>query len=105
MNRGEYLHLLGEKTVLGRMIAETPEDDVLDLASLAARLKTVEDAIAQGRPDERDPARVRLTFKGRRSSGWRRSTVSRRPSQPLLRRSRRHSPQWGRLPIEVHISF
>jgi hypothetical protein len=47
------------------MVAETPEDDVLDRASLTARLRTVEAAIAEVRPDEREPARVRLTFKGR----------------------------------------
>ncbi len=65
MNHGEYLHLLGEKTALERMIAETPEEDVLDRASLVARLKRVEEMIAQARPEEREPARVRLTFKGR----------------------------------------
>jgi hypothetical protein len=65
VSRGEYLHLLGEKSALERMVAETPEDDVLDRASLTARLKTVEAAIAAARPDEREPARVRLTFKGR----------------------------------------
>lgn len=47
------------------MIAETPEEDVLDRESLVARLKTVEEMIAQARPEEREPARVRLTFKGR----------------------------------------
>jgi hypothetical protein len=65
MNRGEYLHLLGEKTALERMIAETPEEDVIDRASLTARLENVEAALAQAKPDEREPARVRLTFKGR----------------------------------------
>lgn len=65
MNRGEYLDLLSEKATLERMVAETPEDDVLDRASLTARLNAVEAAIAKGRPDERDPARVRLTFRGR----------------------------------------
>lgn len=65
MNRGEYLHLLGEKTALERMLAETPEEDVIDRASLAARLESVEQALAEAKPDEREPARVRLTFKGR----------------------------------------
>lgn len=65
MNRGEYLHLLGEKTALERMIAETPEEDAIDRASLIARLKNIEDALAQAEPDAREPARVRLTFKGR----------------------------------------
>jgi Uma2 family endonuclease len=42
MNHAEYLHLLGEKTALERMIAETPEEDVLDRASLTARLRQIE---------------------------------------------------------------
>lgn len=65
MNRGDYLHLLGEKSALQRMIAETPEEDVLDRGSLSARLKTVEAALSEVNPDEPEPARVRLTFKGR----------------------------------------
>ncbi|MBT9561255.1 MAG: hypothetical protein IV100_35000 [Myxococcales bacterium] len=65
MNRSEYLQLLGEKTAIERMIAETPQEDVLDLASLYARLKSVVGALSQAKPDEREPARVRLTFKGR----------------------------------------
>lgn len=65
MNRGEYLQLLGEKTAVERMIAETPEEGAIDRASLSARLENVEEALAQAKPDEREPARVRLTFKGR----------------------------------------
>jgi hypothetical protein len=65
MNRGEYLDLLGEKTALHRMIAETPEEDVIDRASLSARLRSVEATLIHAKPDEREPARVRLTFKGR----------------------------------------
>jgi hypothetical protein len=65
MNRGEYLHLLAEKGALERMIAETPEEDVIDRASLTARLGSIDRALAAAKPDEREPARVRLTFKGR----------------------------------------
>lgn len=65
MNRGDYLQLLGEKTAIERMIAETPEEDVLDRASLSARLTSVEAALSQAMPDEREAARVKLTFKGR----------------------------------------
>jgi hypothetical protein len=65
VNRGEYLQLLSEKTAIERMIAETPEEDVLDRASLSARLTNVEAALSEAKPDEREPARVRLTFKGR----------------------------------------
>ena len=45
MNRAEVLDLLGEKTALERMIAETPAEDVIDRASLAARLEAVEKAL------------------------------------------------------------
>lgn len=65
MNRDEHLHLLSEKRALERMLAETPEEDAVDRASLGARLSNVEDALAQVKPDEREPARIRLTFKGR----------------------------------------
>lgn len=65
MNRSEYLQLLGEKAAIERMLAETPEEDVLDRTSLSARLKSVDHALSQAKPDEREPARVRLTFKGR----------------------------------------
>jgi len=53
MNHGEYFHLLAEKTALERMIAETPEEYVIDRASLAARLKVVEKGLAETKPDER----------------------------------------------------
>jgi hypothetical protein len=65
LNRGEYVQLLGEKAVVRRLLAETPEEEVIDRASLRARLKRLEDALAQATPDEREPARVRLTFRGR----------------------------------------
>ena len=65
MNRGEYLHLLAEKTALEQMIAETPKEEVIDRASLTARLESVERMLADAARDEREPARVRLTFKGR----------------------------------------
>lgn len=65
MTRGDLLHLLGERTALERLLAETPAEDVLDRASLEARKRAIEEAIAQARPDQREPARVRLTFRGR----------------------------------------
>ncbi|HRX61387.1 MAG TPA: hypothetical protein P5260_09270 [Candidatus Competibacter sp.] len=65
MNRQDALHLLGERSALQRMIADTPEEEVLDRGSLTARLEEVEYQIAQARIDEREPARARLTFKGR----------------------------------------
>ncbi|MDG4560912.1 MAG: hypothetical protein P9E88_06430 [Candidatus Competibacter sp.] len=65
MNRQDALHLLGERSALQRMIADTPEEEVLDRGSLIARLEEVEYQIAQAQIDEREPARARLTFKGR----------------------------------------
>lgn len=65
MNREELLQLQSEKTTLRRMLAEMPEDDVLDRSSLSARLQEVEEAIRLGQSNGSTPARVRLTFKGR----------------------------------------
>lgn len=65
MNRQDALHLLGERSALQRMIADTPEEEVLDRGSLIARLEEVEYQIAQAQIDEREPARAWLTFKGR----------------------------------------
>lgn len=65
MNRDDYLHLLAEKAAVEHMLAETPDEDVLDRSSLAARLTRIEEKIAQAPSEEREPARVRLTFKGR----------------------------------------
>jgi hypothetical protein len=65
MNRGEHLHLLGEKQALERMLAETPDDDAIDRASLEARLSGIEKALAGTPADERAPSRVRVTFRGR----------------------------------------
>ncbi len=55
---GEYQLLLSEKTALEQMIAETPEEDVLDRRSLTGRLNTILEAIAHAEPFERDPTNV-----------------------------------------------
>jgi hypothetical protein len=65
MNRREHLQLRAEKTALERMIAATPVDDILDRGSLVARLEEIEQRIAELEREEREPARVRLTFRGR----------------------------------------
>ena len=64
MSRQDYLHLLGEKTEVERMLAETPVDEVI-VRSLIGRLEEIAERIAAAEPDKRDPARVRLTFQGR----------------------------------------
>ncbi|SMF95012.1 hypothetical protein SAMN02949497_2352 [Methylomagnum ishizawai] len=65
MNKVDLLNLLGERSTLQKMIASTPEEDVLDRSSLLARLEEVEDEIGQAQVDEHEPARACLTFSGR----------------------------------------
>ncbi len=65
MNRGEHIRLLAEKAALERMLADTPEEDAMDHASLGARLANVLATLGSAETEEREPARVRLTFKGR----------------------------------------
>lgn len=64
MNRGEYISLLGERSSLERMLAKTPEEDVLDRLSLTDRLNVINELIGAAQLDEREPARVSLTFRG-----------------------------------------
>ena len=75
VNRGEYLQLLGEKTAVERMIAETPEEDAIDRASLSARLKNIEEALAQAElrdaRRERDEALSRVAAEaGKDLAAW-----------------------------------
>ena len=65
MNRNDLMHLMAERAALTRMIAETPEEDVIDRASLSIRLEKVERQIKANPLPEREPARAVLTFKGR----------------------------------------
>ncbi len=64
MNRQDYLHLLAEKSFLERVMAETPEEFVIDRMSSEARLRSVEESLNAAKIDEREPARARLTFRG-----------------------------------------
>jgi len=52
----ERLDLLGEKTELERMLEETPVEDVLDRASLEARLASVEAALSKAEGEQCDDA-------------------------------------------------
>ena len=65
MNRNDLMHLMAERAALTRMIAETPEEDVIDRASLSIRLEKVERQIKANPLPEREPARAVLTFKGK----------------------------------------
>jgi len=64
MTNPNRMHLLAEHAALERLIADTPEDEVLDRGSMSARLEELEQRIAKAGADEREPARVRLTFRG-----------------------------------------
>jgi hypothetical protein len=65
MTHDEFIHLLSERAALQRFIDETPEEDVLDRGSMIARVEELDELIAAGETDQREPARVRLTFRGR----------------------------------------
>lgn len=65
MNRDEHIALLAERSALQRMLADAPEEDVLDRASLTVRLQMVEQRIATAAVLQRDLARARLTFEGK----------------------------------------
>jgi hypothetical protein len=47
MNRQEYEFILAERTQLRQMLERMPEDDVIDRISIQARLKRVDDLLAE----------------------------------------------------------
>ena len=65
MKTQEYQYLLAERTTVYRLLAETSPDDVLERSGLEARLEKLEHELASTEPPSREPARVRLTFRGR----------------------------------------
>lgn len=65
MNLQEYKRLLAERTTLQRLLAAIPVEDVLDRSGLQSRLGIVEDELRSAPPPNREPARARLTFRGR----------------------------------------
>lgn len=65
MTRQEQIYLLSERTALERMIAETPEEEIIDLRSLHARLDVVNGELAAHPTLDREPAKARLTFRGK----------------------------------------
>jgi len=65
MNRQERMHLLAERTALQRMIAATAPEEIIDLGSLNTRLEIVNQILDEAPEDTRQPARARLTFRGR----------------------------------------
>ncbi len=65
MNSLRHNHLFAERTTLKRMLSEIPIEDVLERSGLEARLEDVENELATAGPPRREPARARLTFRGR----------------------------------------
>lgn len=65
MNIQEYKSFLAERVSLQRLLEEIPLEDVLDRASLNSRLETVERELSHVKATVREPARARLTFRGR----------------------------------------
>ena len=65
MTLQEYKRLLAERVSLQRLLAEIPVEDVLDRSGLESRLELVEHELSQVAPPNREPARARLTFRGR----------------------------------------
>lgn len=65
MNLQERHHLLAERSLLERMLASLPESSVIDRMSLEARKGEVENALATAAVPSREPARARLTFRGK----------------------------------------
>lgn len=65
MNLHTYRRLQAEQKAIANMLAEIPEDRVIDRISLEARMRSVEEELASQPPPERQPVRARLTFRGR----------------------------------------
>lgn len=65
MNRRDRVFLLSERETVQRFLAETPQENVIERGSWESRLKDIEARLADATADEAEPARVRLTFKGR----------------------------------------
>src|ERR1017187_120376 len=69
MTKVDYQQLLSEKTVLRRMLDATSDDQVITRVSLNSRLATVESRLASSPVDERAPATMKLTFRGKPVGG------------------------------------
>jgi hypothetical protein len=65
MNIHEYRQLQAERSALQELITQVPESSVIDRMSLESRKRDVEAAIAAQPAPTREPASVRLTFRGK----------------------------------------
>ncbi|MBK1735979.1 hypothetical protein CKO15_11970 [Halorhodospira abdelmalekii] len=69
MNHKERLALEAEFNSLQLMLEKIPQEDVLDRASVEARLNVVQEHLNNAAPFEQVPARAVLTFSGRPVTG------------------------------------
>lgn len=65
MSHDEYSQLLAERGTLLRLLAGIPEDSMLVRSGFQARLEGVESRLDAVNADHWEPARARLTFRGR----------------------------------------
>jgi hypothetical protein len=65
MNPREYKQLLAEANALEQLLADIPYENVLERPGVEARLDHVKELLASAVPPSREPARARLTFRGR----------------------------------------
>ncbi|RDB35041.1 MAG: hypothetical protein DCC88_12225 [Spirobacillus cienkowskii] len=60
-----YQSLIAEKNTLEKLIADTAEDEVIDLMSLQARLANINQKLKEMPEKFPEPARIKLTFRGK----------------------------------------
>lgn len=65
MTTSELQRLESERGELERLLSQVPPANVIDRLSLDTRLSIVNQALAASSPSSRQPARARLTFRGR----------------------------------------
>ena len=65
MTREQLRFLSSERTALQRILVGIPNDDVITRRSFQARLEDVESEIGEAPVEAREPARARLTFRGK----------------------------------------
>lgn len=65
MNRQDRLHLLAEQKFLQERLEQLPPTARLTRQGIESRLRSITSNLAESTVDEREPARVRLTFNGR----------------------------------------
>ena len=71
MTTQEYRRIQAERSALENLLDQLPASSVIERKGLEFRKKKVEDILASQQAPFRDPARVRLTFRGRPAVGSR----------------------------------